>query len=481
MRVLLIFSPSFTPSRREFDTSVGFPLGIAYVAAVAEKNGIEVSVMDAQQEGLISADLEPETDARIRISHGMFQINRFESEEFSRDSFYAGAPLETIMQRVEDTRPDVVGISCIFSSQYLVALEIAKAVKTVNASIVTAFGGGHPTVDPEGTLANSCVDFVIMGEGEESFSNFVSAYSRSRIDDVEKMPGICFRKGKKVVAHPFVLIDDLDRLPMPAYHLFDMESYFRSSAEGRTAKLITSRGCVFDCCFCSVPSISRRRFRARSPENVLEEVTYLIKNYGIEGIMFEDDNLTTDMKRAKALFRLIIDGHLGLTLYARNFRADLLDAELLNLMKEAGFKTIWITPESGNERVLRDVIGKKMSLLTINRAVKMILDSGLQCAAAFVIGFPGETMKEIQDTINYARRLKVMDVEEFWFSIARPIMGTRLYEEAVEKRLIYGMDYKHFSYTSGAYDTGEFKARELVTLRDGIMSELNAKERRKGR
>ncbi len=269
------------------------------------------------------------------------------------------------------------------------------------------------------------------------------------------------------------LICDLDSLAPPAFDLLPMERYFETAAEGRIVKMITSRGCTDDCCFCSVPYTSLRRFRGRSPANVVAEIDLWVSRYRIEGVMFEDDNLTLNVKRARELFDAIVERDYGLKLYARNFRADLFDFHMLEQMRRAGFDLIWITPESGNQRILDQVIGKKLDLGQVETSVRLMKRAGLRVAAAFVIGLPEETWDDISDTVAFARKLKRLGVDQFWFSIATPMAGTRLYETALERRLIEGMDLARFSYYEGSFGTEHWSAEEIVRLRQNLMEELN--------
>ena len=229
-----------------------------------------------------------------------------------------------------------------------------------------------------------------------------------------------------------------------------------------------------NCSFCSVPVTSQRRFRSHSPERVILEVEHLIARYGVTGIMFEDDNMNLNPQRYKHIMELLVRGGYGLNIYARNLRCDILSEETCRLMKKAGFNEVWGTPESGSQRVLDEVVGKKMKLGKVTESVARVRVSGMNVGAAFVIGMPGETWSEIQETISYARKLKQMGVGNFWFSIATPIEGTRMYETAIEQGLISGMDLDQFSYNQGTFDTAEFAADRLEELRNELMAEFNA-------
>jgi hypothetical protein len=267
---------------------------------------------------------------------------------------------------------------------------------------------------------------------------------------------------------------DLDQLPPPAFGLLEMEDYFASAAEGRSVKLYTSRGCTFDCSFCSVPFTSQRRFVAHSPERVCAEIDRLVEKYAISHVMFEDDNMGLNRRRFDRILSLIIERGHHLTLAARNLRADLLNDETLALMKRAGFEKVWVTPESGSQRVLDEVIGKKMDLGCVVDTIDRIQRQGMSVAAAFVMGLPGESLSEIHDTLQFARGLRERGVGEFWFSIATPIEGSRIFNNLRAAGRIDGMDLDRFSYCLGSYDGDDYTADHLAKLRQEIMLECNA-------
>ena len=477
MRVLLIYPP-MVASERRFAISVGQPLGIAYLGAQLEQEGFEVHLLDALMSGFLpgvkpeelSGTLEPD---RVRVSRGVVKRTPLEPP-FAEESFVVGMNAADIVDHVRRIQPDVVGISVIFTSLYKMGLHIAESIKNLDPGIKVIMGGSHVTVSPENCLKNPAVDYIVLGEGEMVFPRLLKGLEAGK-REFSHLPGVGYRdaQGKSCLTKQ-ELIMDLDQLSRPAWHLLPMEDYFTAAAEGRTVKMYTSRGCTFTCSFCSVPYIAGRRFRVHSPERVMAEIEYLIETYAIEGLMFEDDNMNLEAKRARRIFEMIVERNFGLKMYARNFRCDIMDAETLRLMKLAGFDTVWITPESGNQRVLNQVIEKKMKLNAIRDSVTRMVDSGLNIGAAFVIGSPGETRDEIQDTIEFARELKGQGVGSFWISIATPIEGTRLYNDAMDMGLIQGMNLDRFSYNEGTFDTDEFTAGEMNQLRDQLMAELNA-------
>jgi anaerobic magnesium-protoporphyrin IX monomethyl ester cyclase len=473
MRVLLIFPPSVATEATVGFISVGQPLGVAYLASALRAAGHEVAICDALEEGFVEGAARPTREPFTvqRVSAGFAQRTPL-GPPFTDGSFTVGLTIDQVMARIAAFRPDVVGVSAIFTSVALVSHEICRRVKAAQPEVVTVLGGTHPSGQQRETLADPAVDYVVWGEGEHAFPALVDALGRG-----ERRPaiaGVCFRDAAgEAVLQPPGFIEDIDTIAFPAFDLLPMERYFNTAAEGRIVKMITSRGCTYNCSFCSVPFMSQRTFRVRSPQNVLAEMDRWVADYRIDGIMFEDDNLTLNVKRAHRLFDEIAERDYGLKLYARNFRADLFDLHMLRQMKRAGFDVIWITPESGNQRILDEVVDKKFDLRDVDASVGLMKQAGLRVGAAFVIGLPEETRADINDTIAYARKLKGLGVDHFWFSIATPIAGTRLYDTALERGLIQGVDLTHFSYYEGQLDTEHWRATELVRLRSDLMDELN--------
>jgi anaerobic magnesium-protoporphyrin IX monomethyl ester cyclase len=473
MRVLLVFPPSVATEATVGFISVGQPLGVAYLASALRAAGHEVAICDALEEGFVEGAERPTREPFTvqRVSAG-FARRAPLGAPFAEGSFTVGLTVDEVMARIDAFKPDVLGVSAIFTSVALVSHEICRRAKAANPDVVTVLGGTHPSGQQRETLSDPAIDYVVWGEGEQAFPALVDALARG--ERHPRIAGLCFRDaGGEAVLQPPGFVEDLDTIAFPAFDLLPMERYFNTAAEGRIVKMITSRGCTYNCSFCSVPFMSQRTFRVRSPENVLAEMDRWVADYRIDGIMFEDDNLTLNVKRAHRLFDLIAERDYGLKLYARNFRADLFDLHMLRQMKRAGFDVIWITPESGNQRILDEVVDKKFDLRDVDASVSLMKQAGLRVGAAFVIGLPEETRDDINDTVAYARKLKRLGVDHFWFSIATPIAGTRLYDTALERGLIQGVDLAHFSYYEGQLDTEHWRANELVRLRSDLMDELN--------
>ncbi|MEM3519594.1 MAG: cobalamin-dependent protein [Candidatus Hadarchaeales archaeon] len=412
MRVLLIFPPmTILPFEKP---RVVAPLGIAYLASFLEKNGKEVAILDAVGEGW---------------------RNQTFVERGGNTFLRVGLPQEEIKRRIAGWKPDLVGISCLFSSQAANAHEVAKIVKEVDSEIKTVFGGAHPTVLPEKTLADKNVDFVVMGEGEITLLELVEALEKGQTD-FSQVKGLAFkREGRVIMNPPREFIRDLDSLPFPARHLLPMEEYFKAAGghgaaerKSRFTSVITSRGCPRRCIFCSIHTIWGYAWRPRSPENVLEELEHLVTKYRVEEIHFEDDNLTLDPKRMEKICDGMIERGLDVCWATPNgVHINTLNQNLLKKMRDSGCYWLCFGLEHGDPHFRNNVIGKPISAEHAKKVVGWANELGIWTNGFFIIGLPGETPETVRKSIEFA---KWLDLDFASFFIATPYPGTRLYELA---------------------------------------------------
>jgi anaerobic magnesium-protoporphyrin IX monomethyl ester cyclase len=300
--------------------------------------------------------------------------------------------------------------------------------------------GQHPSARPDDCLAHPAIDFVVIGEPEHTMYELVDALEQGIMQDLKKIRGIAFIKNKeKIITPPRPAIQDLDSLPFPARHLLPMDTYFAAVKENPLrgvirkpwAAMITSRGCPYTCVFCSVHTVMGRQWRGRSPENVVDEIEQLVHTYHIKQIDFNDDNMSLDKKRMESICDLIVERGLDIEWYTPDgLRADTLDENLLTKMRESGCKKIRLAPESGVQRVVDQIIKKNLNLKEVEKAVVLSKKLGIKVGIFFVIGLIGETKEDINATINYAYKLRQLGADVFHFSIATPLYGTELYEQA---------------------------------------------------
>ncbi len=413
MRVCLINPPRIQP-KSWGKPNVFQPVEMAYVAAVLERQH-KVHIIDAP------------TDGRSNI-------------EIDGTKYRVGLSNKEIADRIKRWSPDIVGINIPFSGWSKTAFEVASTVKSVDKDIITVLDGTHPSARPEDCLTHPNVDFVVIGEREQTMLELVGALEQGITRDLKKIRGIAFTKnGKNVITATRPVIQDLDSLPFPARHLLPMSTYFAAVKEEPLrgvirkpwAAMLTSRGCPYNCVFCSVHIVMGRQWRGRSPENVVDEIEQLISTYQIKQIDFIDNNMSLDKKRMETICDLIVERGLDIEWYTPDgLRADTLDENLLTKMRASGCQKIRIAPESGVQRVVDQIIKKKQDLKEVEKAVVSAKKLGIKVGIFFVIGLIGETKEDIKETIAYAYRLRRLGADIFHFSVATPIYGTELYEQA---------------------------------------------------
>jgi magnesium-protoporphyrin IX monomethyl ester (oxidative) cyclase len=391
------------------------PLGLLYIASTLRGSGYEVSLLDACVEGW---------------------KNRATFEE---GWDYKGLSGGEIRERLTELRPDIVGISWKFSRQeraFKIALE---AVRQALGGVPVIVGGAHPSSNPEDVLKRYDVDYIVLGEGEETIRALLASLDAGK--DFEKIDGIAYRNADRVeVRSKHNYIDSLDELPFPARDLAPMELYSEDNRantfegdmrEFPKTTIITSRGCPEKCTFCAIKGVWGRKYRTRSAENVYREVDELVNKYGVREIHFLDDNLTLDKKRAERIFDLIIERGLKFTWRTPNgVSSKTLDPALISKMKESGCYRLSLGIESGNARILNEVIKKSLDLDRVKQVGQWIKEAGLECEGFFILGMPGEDSGTIMDTIRFAME---MDLDSAAFFSAQPYPGTELFNMCVDK------------------------------------------------
>lgn len=456
-KILLIEPPVTRPA--DFTakkTRIGIvpPLGLAYIAAVLEKNNFEVKIIDCLMEGSI------------------------EGIPYQNDQTRYGLSDEEIRQKISEFKPDIVGVSCLFSAKVYDMLNLCRIVKEIDPHILTVAGGAHPTTAYYEVLKDKNLDFVIFGEGEYSTLYLLNALNGKK--ELSKVDGLAYKEHNEVKVNPKTkYIENLDELPLPARHLLRMDKYLFTSSPHSGIKrhpftsMITSRGCPFHCSFCVIRHLWGTKARYRSPENVLQEIEELVTRYGVKEIHFEDDNLTAEKERAMAIFNGIIQKGWDLSLNSPSGLAvHRLDEELLTVMKKAGYYSISIAIESGDKDILR-LMRKPVNLEKVRHLIQTIHKLDLKAKGFFIIGYPGETKEQMQRTIQFA---KTAGLDWALFFIATPIPGSDLDKHCRENGYLVdeNLDYIKQFYVSNI-KTSEFEPEYVEHLREQANLEINFK------
>jgi len=395
------------------------PLGLGYLAAILEKNNFEVDVIDCQALGISYAEFKTEVSKR---------------------------------------KPDVVGMTST-TLTYKSALEIAKISKQVHPNCLTVLGGCHVTFWDENALKEcSSLDVVVRKEGENTFLEFVQRLDAN--ESFNDILGITCRDGDNFIRNPDrPYIEDLDSLPFPAHHLWPLD---RLKKYGDVMfPLMTSRGCVYWCEFCSAVRMFGRRYRMRSAKNVVDEMEYLHKTYGSSTFTFYDDAFTVDQARVEEICKELHDRNLKLT-WDCGTRVDMVSKELLQKMKDAGCIAVWFGVEAGSQLVL-DKMGKGFTARLTKNAFKMAQDIGLMTIASVVFGFPGETKETAMETIKFIQEINPDDVG---FYIATPYPGTPMAEQVKKNGWLRVTDFNKYDTATPIFELPTLSMQEVREIRE---------------
>lgn len=336
---------------------------------------------------------------------------------------------EGFKESVRQFKPDVVGFQ-VFSQDLPSLKESLSIVKKINPKTVTVVGGPHPSGLPQKTLqVFPQLDFVFWGEAEIGLPLLLKALKRKK--GFAKIPGLGWRnKQGKIMVNPQIFVQDLDSLGFPAWDLFPPQTYphapqgviFRNLP---IAPIMATRGCPFFCTFCAGWTISGKKVRRRSVDDVLTEIELLYQDYGIREIHFLDDNFTLNREYLKEFCQKLLKRDFKISWCCPNgVRLDTLNKKILKLMMKAGCYYVSVGIESGSNRILK-LMKKGITVEKIRKMAKMVRDVGMTLNGFFILGYPGETREEILQTIKFAKSLELARAAFYNFL---PLPRTEAYE-----------------------------------------------------
>ncbi len=377
-------------------------LGLGYIAAVLEREGFDISIIDSRP------------------------LNTQEEE---------------LVGMLKEANPQIIGITATTLS-YPNACSVAKKIKDALSGVFLVLGGPHMTAIPEEAMQNSNFDIGIIGEGEYAFLELAKQIQENSLQ-LEKIEGVAYKENGRIkITQRAGYIDNLDKLPPPARHLYpDLKYYKPVAASYRKlpfAHMMTSRGCPFGCTFCD-RKVFGNKFRARSVQNVLEEIEELKFKYGVKEIKFFDDTFTVNKERAMAICQQIIKKKLDI-IWSCLSHVRCVNEELLRLMKQAGCWQIGFGLESGDPAILASM-KKGMTIEDSSRAVKQAKKAGLNVRAFFVIGMPGDTLDSINRSLEFAKSLPI-DIANFYNVTLYP--GNELFDIASKEGTLLHRKWSQF-------------------------------------
>jgi len=451
MKVTLI-NPQFSFFNRS-EKVLSHCLGLLYIASYLRSKGHDITFIDSLQEGFDHEEI---------LETGIIKV---------------GLSNENIIKRIPgDT--DITGIGVSFSHMAPSTHALTKDIKDRLPHIPLVMGGVYPSSQPELAITSEA-DFLVIGEGEYTMEKLIE-YVRNNMEGelppaiIPKRDPSYLNKAKREV------IKDVDALPFPARDLIPFEKYVGRSQRNvrgwRSASIITSRGCPYDCEFCSIHAVASRVWRTRSPENVLAEIDSLVDTYGINNIEFEDDMLTLKRDRIVKIMDGIIERNKnGKEIYwqaLNGIRFDTLDEDLLLKFKEANVRHINLALESGDEDVQK-LINKKLDLGKVKEIMALVEKHKIPTHIFVIFGYPGETKERFDNSVQFYKEIKaIAPSAQFKFFIAQPYPNTKLFERAVRlgylpADLFDQLDaFTQFSTSSQVWlETEDFDKKEVLRRR----------------
>ena len=407
---------------------VGEPLGLLSIATYLESKGLHVQIYDMSIEGY--------------------------ENEVHKDNFITyGDDSHKILDKLRDFKPDMVGVSVIYSFKEKAALEICRLIKEYDKTITTTVGGMPPSFEPDKYVHSNVVDYVIISDGEVRLAKLIDNLNNCRSPDHE-LDGLAFLGPDRAYRYvqPIEINQHLQSLPYPKRKFIDMEKLIRLGLpfapfnEGRrTAHLIATKGCPGKCTFCAINNFVGKKIRYRAIDNIMAEIDELVQVYKIEEIQFMDENLTLNKDFAAELFRALgkyrIKWCTPSGLYFNS-----IDEKLLDLMAESGCYQITLAIESGSPRVLQDIIHKNVRLDKVKTIVDRAHALNMFVHGFFMVGFPGETLEEIHQTLKFPFDNNFDSVS---LSLLQIIKGAELYDTIMKKGYrLAEQNVTSFSYTN---------------------------------
>ena len=422
MQIVLLRFPAVIPAGQFNVSSIAPPLSVACLAAYLKQRGLPVKVIDALGENLEKIEFVPGR-------------NDIKSRGLSVGEIIARIPPDV----------DVLGVSCMFSSEWPFNREVIKALKAAFPKAAIFAGGEHATALPELVLAQAPgVDAVVLGEGEETLLELIAA--RAAGSDIGGIKGIALRKNGVITKTPQrPRLKTLDEMPLPCWDAVPIENYFASKQShgpylGKTLPILASRGCPYLCKFCSNAEMWGTYYTYRTPSSVVDEIELYIAKYGIKCVEFYDLSPIIGKKWLYDFCSLLLSRNVKIYWQmAAGTRFEALDEELLGLVERAGCRYLGFAPESGSPEVLEE-IGKKLVLADFVRTVKAVVRHNLGIKANFVIGFPKDTRLQILRTLLFQLRLAFTGISDAPIFLFSPYPGSEYFSDLVRQKVIGELD-----------------------------------------
>lgn len=403
IKITLISLPLIGQKGDIFGNIPSIPVAVPYLASYLRENHLDVNIVDA------------------------FGLAPSKVKQFKQKYMIAGLDVKETAEKVP-LDSDIIGISVHSGMGHMFCSELISELKKKNEDFIFIAGGAQPTTNYEEFIKFGA-DFVVLGEGEESFFKLVqSLQGQGKLEEID---GIAY--GDKVNPKKN-FIKDIDQLPFPAIDLLPLQNYWdlgyaHGPVKGKYTFLITSRGCPYGCKFCAAPFLWQRRWRARSAKNVVDEMETFYNKYCITDFHIQDDNFTVNKQRVVDICKEIINRKLKIRWQLpAGTKIETYNEEMLEWMAKSGCKYISFSPESGSKKVLK-LMDKPFDFAHADKMVKKMNKLGIIKQACIVLGFPGELKEDRKETLKLLRHYTRLGVDEFVITIMAPLPGAEVYDK----------------------------------------------------
>jgi len=425
LKITLVRSPTLTNVTALGQDAVP-PIGLAYLAGALKSAGHHVSAVDGVGEA----------------------VDQYSRSPWSNRALIHGLRVEEIVERI-DAQSDIIGVACMFSVEWLVVRRLIEAIRRAFPSALLVVGGEHVTACPEYTLTDCpSIDVGVLGEGEETIVDLAAAHGEGR--DLSTVSGIIFRAGASLLQTPRrTRIRSIDEIPEPDWTIFPLETYIDNALThganlGRSMPILASRGCPYECTFCSSPLMWTTFWTARKPELLLAEMKKYMTRYGVTNFDFYDLTAIVKKQWIVEFGNLLLAEGLNITWQLPSgTRTEVIDAEVAQLLYRSGCRIVNYAPESGSPPELKR-IKKKVDPDRMLVSMRSACKAGLQIKANFIFGLPGSSWGDFSRTYRFLARIAwagVDDVGVFPFS---PYPGSQLFTDLQQQGKV-ALDEPYFT------------------------------------
>ncbi|MFI5360579.1 MAG: B12-binding domain-containing radical SAM protein [Elusimicrobiota bacterium] len=433
-KLVTLLRPPIVSSLHSFSIPVTPPLALAYLTSTLEEAGIEVDPIDALGEDL--SHIEPASEGRK----------------------LQGMSFQAIVDRIRPNT-DILGVSTMFSQEWPLIRELITKIRQAHPHLTIIAGGEHITALPEFCLKDCpALDYCGLGEGEDILLDFVRTIRSG--GDVKTVEGLYFREGEGFFkTEPRKRIKDVDKIPWPAWDRLPIEAYLTSgysmgTNNGRNMPMLATRGCPYQCTFCSNPVMYEQRYFMRAPEDVIEEIKHYTAKYKASFIEFYDLTAIIKKEWIVKFCRLYLDK--GLTInwsLPSGTRSEALDAEVLSLLYRTNCRYLVYAPESGSVETLKE-IKKQVKLDKLLSSVSHAIALGINTRCNLIIGFPKETKRQLFETLKFQVKLAWIGVDDAPLYMFSPYPGSALFDYLRGSGQIKNLDTEYFNRLLAQMDLG---------------------------